>query len=304
LPRYRRTVRAARRRPATFAIAIATGLAGCQLLAPSGEVQCRADSDCDTRGGDFTGSVCVDQLCVSKGDRCLGHTAEVVEDRTQPLHTRLRFVNVGGTPVAGIPVLVCASKDEGCEGPVGPPVVTDAAGYAYMTIWKDFRGTIQVKNLPAGSDILKTKIHFSGRFQTDDRADRVIPPERAIHLLTRTLFGGQLGSRAALDPNAGHILAETADCDAVARAGVQVSFTTDKDAGAPFLFYFSEEGIASATATETAKDGLFGVVNVPEGPVVLEGTITASGKKLARTEIWVNKDTISNLALAPTPALP
>jgi hypothetical protein len=284
-------------------VAIAFALSsGCQLLAPTSEPQCASDPDCNARGGDFANTVCVDQLCVVAGERCLGRVAEIVEDRTTPLHTRLRFVNIGGTPVAGIQVLVCASRDETCEGPVGPPVVTDAAGYAYMTIWKNFRGTIQVKNPPANSDILKLKIHFIGTFATDDKPDRVIPPEGALHLLTRQLFSAQLSGRGTLDPNAGHILAETADCANAPKAGVQVSLTTDSEAGSPFLFYFGELGIASATATETAKDGLFGIVNVPEGPVILEGTIASSGKKLGHAEIWVNKDTISNLALAPQAA--
>jgi hypothetical protein len=276
-------------------------MGGCQVFAPSSEVQCNTDADCDGRGGDFASTACVDQLCVAAGDRCLGRVVAAVENRTKPLHTRLRFVNVGGTPVGGIQVLVCASRDETCESPVGPAVITDGAGYAYMTIWQNFRGTIQVKNPPMGSDIFKLKIHFTTAIETDDKPDRVIPPEAAIHLLTRTLFALQLGSRATLDPNAGHILAETADCATAPRAGVQVTLTTDAEAGAPFLFYFGEGGIASATATETAKDGLFGAVNVREGPVVLEGTITSTGKKLGRAEIWVNKDTISNLALAPSP---
>ncbi len=248
-------------------------LTGCQLLAPSGEVQCTTDPDCDARGGDFAKSVCVDQLCVASGDRCLGRVTAAVEDRGIPLHTRLRFVNVGGGPLAGIPVLVCASRDETCESPVGAPVVTDSAGYAFMTVWKNFHGTIQVKSPPAGSDLMKAKIHFLGGFEVEDRPDRVIPPEGAAHLLTRTLLQAQLGTRASLDPSAGHILAETADCDLLPKAGVQVSFSSDQKTASSFLFYFGEGGIASATATETAKDGIFGIVNVPDGPVLLVGVI-------------------------------
>jgi len=286
---------------------VAIALSGCQLLAPSGEVQCSTDPDCVSRGDDFAGSVCVDNLCVAKGDRCLDHVAdvvEIVEDRTKPLHERLRFVNIGGTPVAGVQVLVCAIHDETCESPVGAPLVTDAQGYVYATLWKNFRGTIQVKSPPMGSDIMKLKIHFVGRIETEDKPDRVIPPEGAVHLLTRTLLALQLGSRAKLDPMAGFILAETADCDLAPRGGVQVTVSPPADSSTSFLFYFGEGGIASASATETAKDGLFGIVNVPEGPVVLDGTITSSGKKLGHAEIWVNKDTISNLALAPIPASP
>lgn len=71
--------------------------------------------------------------------------------------------------------------------------------------------------------------------------------------------------------------------------------------GAPIGFYFTDEGIASTTATETATKGLFGIANVPEGPVVIEGDIPGLGKKLGRVQLFVNKDTISNLSLGPTP---
>lgn len=293
--------RAGKRRGTIGVLALA--LFGCQLVLPSAETQCKSDGDCDARGGEFASTVCVEQVCVAPGDRCIGTVKESVEDRLTTIHTRMRVVNIGGTPLAKVPILVCAVLDENCESPVGAPVLTDAAGYAYVTIWKNFRGSLQVKNPPAGADYLKLKIHFLGAIETDDKPDREIPPDGAVRLLTRTIFNLQLGTTAMLDPNAGHIVAQASDCDQKPRAGVRVSSKFESEAGAPLSFYFTEDQLISGTATETASRGLFGIVNAPEGPVTLEADVASTGKALGRVRIWVNKDTISNLSLGPT-ALP
>jgi hypothetical protein len=281
---------------------VGAALAGCQLFVPSGEAQCKSDGDCGTRGTDFAGSVCVDELCVLPGDRCLGKVPDAPEDRSKPLHTRMRVVNVGGLPLAGVPLLVCAVLDEKCESPTSPPVLTDAAGYAYLTIWKNFRGTVQIKNPPATADYFKLKVHFLGAFEVDDKPDRVIPPDGAVHLLTRTLFNLQLGSRGPVDAAAGHVIAQTLDCDLKPRAGVRIALTSEASTGAPLPFYFTDDQLISTTATETGARGLFGVVNVPEGPIVVVADIPASGRALGSVRLWVNRDTLSNFAVAPTPS--
>lgn len=287
---------------------LAVVLAGCQIFVPTDAVQCKTDPDCNARGGDFTSTVCVDQLCVAAGDRCLGKVPDAIEDRSKPLHSRLRFANLGGTGLAGVPVLVCAGLDEACNSPVGAPVVTDADGYAFLTVWKNFRGTFQVKNPPPvpkdpnnpDDQYFKLKIHALGAFETDDKPDRVISPDASVRLLTRSIFELQLGKATAIDPKAGQVIAMAANCDVKARAGVRVTLK-DARSGAPILFYFTDDGLASTTATETATKGLFGIANVPEGPIVLEADIPSTGKKLGRVELWVNKDTISNFSLGPTP---
>ena len=262
---------------------VAIALSGCQLLAPTGEVQCSADPDCVARGDDFAGSVCVDNLCVAKGDRCLDHVAEVVEvveDRTKPLHERLRFVNIGGTPVAGVQVLVCAIHDETCESPVGAPLVTDSQGYVYATLWKNFRGTIQVKNPPMGSDIMKLKIHFVGRLETEDKSDRVIPPEGAVHLLTRDTpraaarLASQARSDGGLHPGGDRRLRHRSEGR---RTGHGLASRGQQHV-VPVLLRRRRHRVGDRHGDR--EDGLFGIVNVPEGPVVLDGTITSSGKKL------------------------
>jgi hypothetical protein len=278
---------------------VAALLGGCQLVVPADERQCESDGDCDRRGGEFAGSACVGEICVPAGDQCLGRVAPIVEDRFAPLHTRLRFVNIADIPVSGIEVFVCASRDEACDAPVGPPVVTDRDGYAYMTIWKNFRGTFQVKNPPAGSDLMKTKLHVLPPVEVDAKPDLEVPPQAAIHLVPRSLFATQLAARAPLDRNAGHIIAATIDCAFVPRAGVSVLLRTDAK-GQPLPFYFSDNRSASFTATETSVEGAFGIANVPEGPVVIEANIPSSGRKFARVELWVNKDTISTFSLVPT----
>ena len=282
-----------------FGGAVIIASASCQIFVPTDVVQCYADTDCTTRGGDFASTVCVDSLCVLPGDRCIGKVAEAIEDRALVLHSRLRFADVGGTPVRGIEVLVCASLDEACDAPVGSAVTTDAEGYAYLTLWKNFRGTIQVKNLPAASDYLKVKLHVLTAFEVDDPPTKTVPIASSVRLLSRKLLELQLGARAVVDPNAGQIIASAVDCDTNPRAGVNIEVRTERT-GSPIPFYFTDESLVSADATVTGKGGLFGVANAPAGPMMIEASIPSIGKKLGRVEVWVNKDTISNFALGPT----
>lgn len=273
-------------------------LAGCQLFVSNDTVQCKADGECTGRGGDFASTVCVDSLCVPPGDRCVGHVPPFVEDRTVPLHSRLRFVDVGGTPMKGVEVLVCAALDEACGSPVGSPVLTDANGYAYITAWKNFAGTFQVIHPPT-AEYLKLKIHTLSAVTTDDPPTKEVPLTMSVRLITKALFALQLGARAAVDPNAGHVFGSASDCDLVGRGNTRVAIHAEAP-GNPILFYFTENTLVSPDATETASNGLFGVANVPEGPLDVE-TSTPNGKKLGRVRVWVNKDTISNFAVQPTP---
>ena len=283
---------------------VATGLlvaalAGCQLFVSTSDPQCSSDGNCPARGPDFVNTVCVDQLCVQRGDRCVGHVDPSVEDRSIPLHTRLRFVDVGGSPLKGVEVLVCAALDETCGAPVGPAVLTDAEGYAYLTSWKNFAGTFQVRN-PPSADFLKLKIHLLGAATVDSPPTQVIPLNQSVRLITKELFALQLkGARAEADPNAGHIFASATDCDLNPRADTSIAVHTDR-AGAPILFYFTDNNLVAQDATATASLGTFGVANVPEGPLDVM-TTTANGKRLGRVTVWVNKDTISNFTISPTP---
>jgi hypothetical protein len=279
-------------------VAIAFVSIGCQLIVPSDAAQCSTDRDCDERGGAFAKSVCVDELCLPVGDRCLGHVAPVVEDPSTMLHSRVRFVNVADVPERDIEVLVCASRDEFCKNPLGS-ARSDPAGYADMNVPKNFRGTLQVK-IPPGSDLMKTKVHALTPFEVADPPDLVIPPQAAVHLITRSLFASQVQARAPLDPNAGHIIAATVDCALAPRGGVSVSVTSDLKGREPIAFYFNENRSASVTATETGAEGAFGFANVPAGPVVIEARIPSLGRKAARVELWINEDTISTFQLAPS----
>lgn len=277
---------------------VAALISGCQLFVASDEVQCRGDADCTGRGSVFAGTVCVDTICVSSADRCAGHVPDHPEDRAVPLHERFRVVDLGGTGVKGVPVLVCPPLDETCESPVGAPVPTDADGYAYVTLWKNFQGTVQIKSPPTTADYFKVKIHFLGAFETDDAPDRVIPVDAAVRLLTKTLFALQLNARGSLDANTGQILASAFDCDAKPRPDTHISISTTRS-GSPILFYFTDGNLVAQDATATARAGVFGVANVPEGPITVTSA-TASGQKLGRVEVWVNEDTISNFSIQPT----
>lgn len=283
----------------TLAIA-AIVLGGCQLFVSSDVTQCATDGDCAGHGEGFEGSVCVESYCVRGGDRCIGKVPEALEDRTKPLHLRMRYADVGGNAMKDVEVLVCANLDEECATPIGAPVKTDLGGYAYLTVWKNFKGTIQVKRPPITADYLKSKLHFLGAFEQDDSPTREIPIEESVRLITRTLLQLQLGTRGKIDANAGHLIASVMDCDLKTREGVSIALTT-ANPGDPVLFYFTDNGLISSDAMETPLNGRFGVVNAPAGQLALEATIVKTGQRLGRVQVFINKDTISNFAVMPTP---
>lgn len=275
-------------------------LGGCQLFVSSDVVQCATDGDCAGRGEGFEGSVCVESYCIRGGDRCIGKVQEALEDRMQPRHLRMRYADVGGNAMKDVEVLVCANLDEECATPIGAPVRTDLGGYAYLTVWKNFKGTVQVKHPPTTNDYLKSKLHFLGAYDQDDSPTREIPIDESVRLITRTLLQLQLGTRGTIDPNAGHLIASVMDCDLKTREGVSVSIAT-ANPGDPVLFYFTDNGLVSSDSMETPLNGRFGVVNAPAGQMTLDATIVKTGQRLGRVQVFVNKDTISNFAIMPTP---
>jgi len=276
------------------AVAVATG---CQVFVPNDVQQCESDGDCAARGGDFAGNVCKDSVCIPPGDTCIGNVVDPIEDRAKPLHIRLRFGDLTGKGQAKVPVLVCVALDEACANPVGAPVLTDADGYAYLTIWQNFHGTIQVTSPPAG--VYKIKIHFMGPVTVDQPPTVTLPNDQTVILLDKSIAAQLLASAGPSPPGAGLLFGQTEDCTGGPRGGVSI---TARGLGTPLVFYFNDQRtLPLVDATETASKGIFGVANVPPGALDLDATIALTGKRLAHTRIFINADTLSNLALPPTP---
>jgi hypothetical protein len=251
------------------------------------------------RGGEFATSACVDTFCKPRGDRCWGNVAEIVEEPQTKLLGRFRFAEFG-SGVGGIEVFTCASGDELCSSPLGPPGITDAQGYLNVMLSKNFRGTMQVKNPPPGSDYLKLKVHLLRPFEVSDPPDLELPFDQSLPLLKRATLAALVSSRVQLSTNAGHIFAPTVDCDGLPRSGVRVVPAVALPASA-LTFYFVDGLTPSLTATETEGLDVFGIVNIPVGPQPLDVLIPSHGlEKIGRATLWINADTISAALLGPT----
>ena len=251
------------------------------------------------RGGEFASSACVDTFCKPRGDRCIGRVPQVVEDPQTKLLARFRFAEFGNG-VGGIEVLTCASGDELCTAPLGPPGVTDAAGYINLTLSKDFRGTLQVKNPPAGSDYLKLKAYLLRPFEVSDPPDLVVPLEQSLPLLKRATLAALVTSLVPLVPNTGFLFGSTVDCDGLPRAGVHV-VPSSAPIKSALQVYFVDGLTASPTATETEGLGVFGIANAPVGPLTLDVFIPSLGpNRVGHASVWINADTIVAAIVGPT----
>jgi hypothetical protein len=110
----------------------------------------------------------------------------------------------------------------------------------------------------------------------------------------------QATGQTKLDPSKGFLFITALDCDGKPAAGVQFQLAQHQD-GVTQLYV--ENGVISASATETDASGLAGFFNVPAGFVAVVGSVgsAGSGMPLGEIGVQVGAFTITYGTVVPAP---
>ncbi len=298
------------RRNVAFAAAAASA-AACSLLVPLNEQQCSVNGDCASRGGEFVGAVCLDQVCVKPAPvvdastdsdapvdagltydandpwACLDFPPEVTNASqvviTLNVFDALKSITTAGAqggsdftvlaydPVPGISVEACGLLDPTCGTPIAAPEVTDDAGEVTFDVEDDFSGFFQFN----AANYLPSKL-YPGNLQAD--AATFAPPAAILGTQETALLAYAIGVPMQTDPEAGvgHAFFQVYDCFDRHAAGV--AFTLAVDAGSDTVQWYTQNNLPSTTSKETDSLGAGGEVNVPEGAVTVTATLVASNR--------------------------
>jgi hypothetical protein len=283
-------------RSVLVAVAAAVTLAGsvfaCTLLVPANGVQCSTSDDCQARGPQFAGSVCVANICLS-GDAgaddtgpwgCLNTTPEP-SDPNQQVDVQIVFYDAfqpytlggstdGGTdldlvnyaPQTGVTVLACDALDPDCQSPVAPPATSDDAGVASLVVPGGFTGFYRLDldgyvptYLYAGARLLagQPKVSFPAAMTSE-----------AEYSALQAAFSTSVNA----DQDAGPGVVTVTQFDCLDKHAPGVAFTSSP-APAQTL-YLASGGIPSPGTMQTqAGEGAGVLLNVPSGGANITATL-------------------------------
>jgi len=271
--------------------ALAAAAAGCTLALGDDEVQCKTDADCEARGGDFAGSICVDELCTEKPvveDPKWGCIGKVEAPPTGQMDTlTARFLDLlSNQPAQGITVKLCNKFDTPCSAPLATPTPAPN-GDVTVTLPSDVEAYLEV----TGADYFQT-LAFLDHVAQDGNPVVLLVPKSAANFIAKD-------AGVTIDPTKGIILARTVDCTNAPTAGASVSiFPSDMET----RFYTINNSV-TPNATQTDVAGNAGFVNVTPGSVTLTGTVGPSGKEYGKVQTLVRANAITAQVLRPTPTL-
>ncbi|MEO7327336.1 MAG: hypothetical protein ABI193_02075 [Minicystis sp.] len=266
---------------------------GCSLALQVAEAQCSTDADCEARGGDFVGTICLEQVCQTKPvpvDPKWGCIGSVEPAKAGGMDTiTLQLIDlITSKPAKGITVKHCNKYDPMCAAPLGMPV-PDAMGFVSETIPSDVETYLEV-NSADGSYM--PSIVFMDHVAADKNQD--------IQLVSPAIAMG-LGTTAGvtIDPTLGIVLVRTADCAHERSAGVSTTiFPSDKET----RFYVINSSV-SPNATKTDSAGNAGFVNVTPGNPAITGTLGPDGMEIGKATTLVRAGHMTFQVLRPTATL-
>jgi hypothetical protein len=277
----------ARRLPvSSLACLVVSAATACSVLVDADRVQCRSDTDCTSRGGAFSDSMCVQSLCQPDSRwSCLGGTPT---PSTAPgpfavtMHTSDLLTQ---QPRANVQADLCNKVDVECSTPLYT-ATSDATGLVTMQVPGAFSGYVLLQ----APDVLPGLYFFNPPIDHDQE----IPPILMPTPLANNLLVGQIGGTQG--PNHGNALITAHDCQGAAAAGV--TFAT-ADGDAMTKTFFSSRGLPSASATATDSDGYGGMINLPSGAVTVTGSLSADGRTVGTISLLVRAGGISYSRIVP-----
>lgn len=266
-------------------------LAGCSLALHTDDVQCTADADCEARGGDFAGTICVDSVCQAKPVPvdpkwgCIGKVDPLPSGKQDTLKVQLLDL-ISAQPVTDATVKLCNKYDPSCASPIGTPA-PDAMGWVTVTIPSDaetFLDVTSADHMPA--------LVFLDHVAVAKNPDILLVPPAAAQTLAAT-------AGVTLDPNGALILVRNVDCTGARTAGASVTiFPSSKETR-----FYLVNNTPTASGTKTDSSGNAGFVNVSDMPTAnpeITGTVGPEGATFGKVVTLVRPGTITFQVLRPS----
>lgn len=266
---------------------------GCSLALQTAEAQCSTDAECEARGGEFAGTVCLDQVCQTKPEPadpkwgCVGHVDPPMTGGMDTI--KLQFLDVLSTkPAKDISVKLCNKYDPMCAAPLDMPVPDDM-GWVSSTVPSDVETYYEVTS---NKGAYMPALVFMDHVASDKNTDIDLVPPDVVKALATT-------AGVELDPAAGVVLARTTDCTHARTAGASVTIFPSNTETRFYLINFA----AQASATMTDNAGNAGFVNVKPGNPSITGTIGPEGKEFGKATTLVRAGYMTFQLLRPSATL-
>lgn len=269
------------------AAVLALSPAGCSIALQTSAQQCVEDADCTARGGDFAGTVCIDEVCQEPPDTSWACVGDVKPPPAgQPYTISIRLNDLLATKlVTDASVKLCKKLDLPCDVPV-ETLAPDAKGIVSADIETGFRGYFAVDALG-----YVPTLYFIDTSAGAGPFDVSLFTPQASDALNK-------GVTSDIDPEAGFVNIAMYDC--MDRRAAGVHFDIAPAAGTtPF---YALASAASGTATETDATGNGGFINVPPGIVTLTATLASTGELLSTETTLIRKATLSYQTIRPAQA--
>jgi hypothetical protein len=211
--------------------------------------------------------------------------------RLQPLAYRPGF-----PPLAGVRVRACDRRSASCDDALAE-TRTDAEGTATLEV-----PLVKRKALGLGLDgfdgyFLLTEggivdnLRFTGMpvlYDTRLQQMVVLEPD--------ALREGAKMASVEPDPERGHVVVEVRSCLLARPSGVRFEINVADGVG-----FYLNNGLVSASATETSQDGTGGFFNVAAGQnVIVTAVLADSGVEIGRTAFFVRPGAVSAITVIPS----
>lgn len=222
------------------------------------------------------------------------------ESATQKVRYRQRFYRlVSKEVIAGLPVLACSTLDPTCATPLDEKK-SDENGDVIMDLPLGFRGYLQMPNGgPSFPSMLPHIMAVVPPPAADFNLDATLDYANSWSLVSADELNALLATvGASLDPESGHINAQTFDCSRKPLAGATVRATPT---GAKTLEYYFQGEAPNTSATRTDSSGLLGFINVPPGVTTLDTEHPDRALSVGSFAVLLKKGTVTLVELHPTP---
>ena len=270
---------------------LATG--GCTVLLAPGEKQCETEKDCEARG--FAGAVCTAGVC-EKGDPvwgCLGHVVEPMPDKTKKVDFPVRLTYTDQSAVTMATVDLCQKLDLSCMGvdPNYPKGLSPGPdGTVNLSVVQGFDGFVRI----SGPTIMDSRVFVGRPIVT-------APTVKEVRLLQPNEYQLLVAfAKQTLDTTRGTAILLSLDCSGVSGIGVRFEYP-NADAKSLEFYLINQAPTSPPTATATDVDGFGGFLNLPVSLAVARAYRAADNKLIGESSFQVLANTISYVAISPTP---
>jgi len=246
-------------------VALVSTAGGCSLNLNADRVQCRSNDDCSSRGDAFSGTVCVDSVCVNDPKWSCLDEPPASASGAGPFTVKMQTIDlIKRMPLAGVHVSLCRKVDVDCAQPV-MTADTDAQGAVTLTVEAAFSGFASFQ-----ADGSVPTLYF---FNPPVDHDQVIPP---LSLSTNESRGALLDQLGA-ETDRADILLTVQDCLGKPASGVQFTITPPQSDA---ITYYLVNGLPTAGSNATDASGYGGFMNLSANTVTVKATLAGSKREL------------------------